>query len=439
MWLPVFKVRLSPGGEFEKGFEAASSGFRRVVEAAEDYGGVVRIYSYPSRDSLVAGAYLFKRLLALGLRPVAGVSVKPPPVLSPTVLLGYDSLQYKATEVEHPVFAVSSGELRGTPVMNVYMVEAEGSVSAAAAIASSEVVGYRGSWDVMVALAGCMAGRYVERNGRFHGLDRMLLDELGRIEVYGLEVVTSLKAYKPMEGGVCDAIARTVNPYYPKMTGDPGYCAEVLRGEGLGGLASRSLYSVSDKEELSRLVSTILSHVSRYTQRLEGEELVEEYVGGYPISTAPGAPVADARMALDALTMAMELGGLEGLLATVMDLEREYPIAEAALEDLARGFEDLLSRVKPRRVKSHPRLRLYLLGQDAREAPLYLLWRALQLTGVVERDSVVAVEDGEGGAVASAPQAEDALGVGSVRRIVESRLGRLEGLRLWLDVNALQR
>lgn len=36
----MFKVRLSPGGEFEKGFEAASSGFRRVVEAAEGAGGL---------------------------------------------------------------------------------------------------------------------------------------------------------------------------------------------------------------------------------------------------------------------------------------------------------------------------------------------------------------------------------------------------------------
>ncbi|MCE4604667.1 MAG: hypothetical protein F7B20_06860 [Aeropyrum sp.] len=432
----MYKLRLSPGADFDKVLEASSNAFKKIVEEGED--DSVRIYSYPSRDSVIAGAYIFKRLLALGLRPVVSVSVKPPPIISPTILLGYDSVNYRASEVSSTVLAVSSGPVRGTPVMNLYIVEAEGSCSAAISIISSEVVGYRGSWDILVALAGSYVGRYVERNGRFHGIDRILLEDISRIETYELEVVTTLKAYKPFEGEVCESIARTVNPYYPKMTGDSDYCRQVLRGEGLEDLSSRSLDSVRDRDELGRLVSVVLGHVGKYAKGLEGDDLVEEYVGGFPLSRSASAPISDIRMGADVLTLSLEVGGLEGLVSTVVDLEGEYSIAEAELESLAGGFGQVVEDAKPRRLKTIPKYRIYVVDAP-QSTPLYHLWRALVLLGLVEKDSILAVEAG-GRLRASPAQVEEAArGLGGVRRLVESKIASLEGASLWLDRDVLQR
>ena len=431
----MLKVSVSPGPEGERELEVLGSAFNKILEEAGRQ-GYSRIYSYPHPDSVVAGIFIFKRMLAAGVRPVISVSMRPPEEIdAPTVLLGYDSVNYRAGDVEYTTIAMSTGEIRGKPVVNLYLFQGEGSVSALSLAAVSYSTGYKGSWDPLIALAGFYLGRYVSRSGKLHGMDKMLADELINVESYSLEAVTSLKVYKPHEGDVCEAIERTSNPFYPSLTGDREYCKSSLEAQNLGSMLESSVASLTG-EELERFIEAVISIVRERAEWRNPEDYIEEYVGGYIISRQPLSPIQDVRMAADALVFAGEVGGLASMVASSVDLEGEYQIAERALEDYSERLAEAVVTAKPRRVKLQIRYRVYSVDGERRDSP-YLLWRALYLKGLVERDSIIIVEDGEGARI-SAFQAELAAGYGAARRLVESKVAEGEGLALWVKTSARQ-
>ncbi len=419
-----------------KALEALASAFNKLVEDGGKV-GFVKVYSYPAGDSLAAQLFASRRLMAAGVRPVLGVSLRPPKPEGPTLLLGYDSVNVRAGEAEYTVLAINSGELRGKPSINVYLVEGDGSVSAITLAAVAGSIGYKGGWDAMLALAGSYLGRYSGREGRLHGLDKFMAEELMRVDSYSLETYTGLRVYKPHHGDACKALSRTSNPYYPSITGDEEYCREALEAQGVGRLASQNLASLSARgeEEVARLVEAVIEVVrERGAWARFDEQVIDEYLGGFIISRQPLNPLQDLRMAADTIVYSAEVGGLHALASIAADLEVEYQVAERSLEDYSERLPDAVEAAKPRRLKLQTKHRVYLVDGGRGDSP-YLLWKALSLLGQVERDSII-VLNVEGERIASPVQAEAAGGSGTVRRLVETRLFEGEGLRLWLRASA---
>ena len=418
-----------------KALEALASAFNKLVDDAGK-AGFVKIYSYPSGDPLAAQIFAARRLLAVGVRPVLGVSLRPPKPEGPTLLLGYDSVNVKAGEAEYTLLAVNSGELRGKPSINVYLVEGDGSVSAITLAAVAGSIGYKGGWDAMLALAGSYLGRYSGREGRLHGLDKFMAEELMRVDSYSLETYTGLRVYKPHHGDACKALSRTANPYYPSITGDEEYCREALEAQGVGKLASQSLVSLAAREEeVARLVEAVMEVVKERGAWVRfDEQVIDEYLGGFIISRQPLNPLQDLKMAGDVIVYSAEVGGFQALASITADLEVEYQVAERSLEDYSEKLSQAVETAKPRRLKLQTKYRVYLVDGSNRDSP-YLLWKALSLLGHVEKDAVI-VLDVDGERIASPIQAEAAAGAGAARRLVETRVFDGEGLRLWLRASA---
>lgn len=426
----MLKLRLQPGEGLERPLEAAGKALARVAEQGVRE-GYLRIVAYPNPDPVTAAMYLAAKLAETGVRAAVSVATRPPPVIAPTVLLGFDNANYKQSDLDYEVFILGSGEVRGQAMPGLTIVEVEGSVSAAAAMISGELSRVSASDETLLALAGSMLSRYVERTGRFHGLDRMLIEHLAAMEGLGLGIYTGFKAFKPHRYQLCRSLAVTSDPYYPGITGDEDYCLKILEAQELEGLAGRSLASLGE-DEVKRLFEVLDEEVFSQLP----VDPVNYYLGGVPVVDNPSLNIQDVREAATALLLVGDASGLTGLTALALDLENEYPPVEAALERYASRLAELVVASKPRKLKAQ--LPFKLVEVDAGEGDsLTLLWRALQATGRVQGDAVLVVEEG-GEFRASAFQVEDSMGYGSVKRLVETRRARLEGLTLWLGRNAGQ-
>ncbi|GAB6147789.1 hypothetical protein [Stetteria hydrogenophila] len=419
----MLKLTLTPG-DVDRVLDAAAKAYVRVLDNALK-GGVLRIYFYPDPDSMVAAAYTASHAYYSGARPSLKASLKPPArVAVPTVLLGFNTLQLKASDVEATVLAVASGSLQGTPPPDAFFLEAEGSVSASMLLVTSRA-GPRPPLSVAaLAFAGLYGGRYVAPHGAFAGLDKHLLDHAE--DLLGLKPVmtTTVKVYKPSEGTLCEAIARTVNPYYPGLTGDPEACREALGDPGLYNKKASAL----EKGEITKSLDSILNRV----ESIVGEVDPRLYIGGI-LEFSDVAP-RDPREALDALIHAAEAAGDQSVpLAALLDPELEYRPLEAALEEYAKELAE--GPPKARRLKGPGWLRIYAVDEPHTPS---LAWRALRVAKRVEEDAVIAIHLPSDEYVASPFQVEGALGPGGARRLVETRVASMQGLWLKLQLSQQQ-
>ncbi len=426
----MLKLKLQPGEGLDRHLEAAGKALSRLAEQGVKE-GYLRIVAYPNPDPVTAAIYLAAKLTGSGVRVAVSVTTKPPPVLAPTLLLGFDSANYKQADLGYEVVAIGSGEVRGQALPGLTIVEVEGSVSAAAAMIAGELSRVGASDETLLALAGSLLSRYVERTGRFHGLDRLFIDSLAAMESLNLEVYTGFKAFKPHRYSVCRSLSVTSDPYYPGITGDEDYCLKLLEAQDLQGLAGRALSSL-DEEDLKRLFEVLDEEIFSQLP----VDPVNYYLGGIPVADNPGLNIQDVREAATTVIHIGDIAGLPGLAALALDLENEYPPAEASLERFSSRLAELMIASKPRRLKAQLPFRLVEVDAERRDS-LTILWRALQATGKTPSDTILVVDEGDE-LRASAFQVEDSLGYGSVKRLVETRRARLEGLTLWLGRNAGQ-
>ncbi len=424
----MLKLRLEPGGEFDRILEAAARSFSKVLERGVEE-GVLTIASYPDLDALISSGIIYSIALSLGIRPLLRVSVKPPSrVTGPTILAGYSNLNYKASSIDGDLLAMASSQITSTPPPGSVYIEVAGSIGAMLGLITSQL----GSVVVrpehrLFSLSSSYAGRFVDKVGRFHGVDKVYVESAVKDRKLSLEGVTALKTYKPHRYGVCEGISKTVNPYYPTLTGDEEQCIRLLDSAGLRGIADSPVTRLSG-DTIEKLAASVIDYVG---QRIEGVD-PSIYVGWMIVSESPTMTPSDPRMASDALLYASEAGrGVEPLLSSIIDKE-EYTIAEGSLEHYSNILGNSIEEAKPVRLKTHSWLRVYRVDIGERDSPT-LLWRALSLTRQLDQESVVAFNVEEGLA-ASAIQVEEALGYGAAKRLVETRVARQEGVMLWLNL-----
>ncbi|MEB3774889.1 MAG: hypothetical protein GSR86_08190 [Desulfurococcales archaeon] len=418
----MLKTRITPGEELDRGLEILARNLSRLLEAGVRE-GVIRIVSYPSLDPLTAGSVLYRVARGLGARPVITVTPRPGPLREPSILLGFHSPGLKSGDFKDHLLVIASKGIKGGPPPGAVYLEVDGSVSSAVGLALYNA--RMGGEDLLPLLAASYTSSYVDQAGRFHGLDREWLDALASIDGLGLEMYTGVKVYNPHKWPSWRSLASTVNPYLAGFTGDPEACREWLEANNVDPWIKPSSL---DTGVMEKLASSLLEAVSR-RRPVEAVRVI----GG--VVVARGREVlGDLRMAADVFRYVADVGG-HGLLAgLILDTEDEYPMAEALLEAYSRHIRDRVER-PPVKVKVAPWLKAYKAALSSLDSPT-LVWRGLEMLGYVERDSLLLYEDPGHGLTASAIQAEEALGGDAVKKLVDSRVAVLDGLKLRVRVES---
>ncbi len=416
----MLKVTLTPGAVFDKALESASKGFYSVLEEAGRV-GFLRVYSYPSLDPLVASSIIFMKALDVGVDVIVSIDLNPPSSINePTVLIGFDNLNYKLGDVKSRLIAFYSGELKSIPVHGTTYVDGVGSHSAMVYLTVTGAKDHGVSYIVAV-LAGAYSGIFVDKFGRFQGIDRIVLDKLKIITRLSLEMVTTLKGYKPHMRNLCESLSVTLNPYYPGLTGDYENCIKTLNTLNLVSLLNVKLSNL-DQRMLENAVSTVVG-VARKTYNIELQP--ENLVGGVLISTNPSYPANDFREASDTLAYAGDALRDPGrVIVTLLDIENEYPMMESRFEGYSRRLKDAINQLKPLKLKGNLRIPLYEIQVEKRDSPLFI-WRAFRTLGLVEQSSILVFRE-EGELRASPFQVEEALDRGGCRRLQELGIAKME-------------
>ncbi len=428
----MLKITLTPGANLDKALESASRSFYSVLEEAGK-AGFLRIYSYPGLDPLAASSIVFLKALDLGVDVSLSISLSPPSTVDePTVLVGFSNINYRAGDVRSKLVAFYSGELKSIPVHGATYIEGSGSHSALAYLVATGARDYTPGYIVAV-LSGAYYSRFVDRFGRFHGLDRVVLDKLKLITRLSLEMVTTIKGYKPNVRDICESLSVTLNPYYPGITGEYENCIKTLSSLNLTTLLNIKLSSLDQK-----MLENAVTAVTSVAKRIRGVEIQPEHiVGGILVSTNPAYPALDFREAADTLAYVAEATrDLGRIIVTLMDLEHEYPMVEARFEEYPRKLREKLDQLKPLKLKSNLKIPVpvYEVQIEKGDSPLYM-WRALKTLGVVEQNSIIAFRDGEG-LKASPLQVEEALDQGGCIRLQELGVAKLENGILKLSITA---
>ncbi len=424
----MLKLVLEPGDHLDRSAEAASRQLSKLSEASIER-GYVRVRAYPRPDALLASVAALLHFYSLGVRPVFRVSVHPPSRIDvPTLVLGYNSLNYKSSDVDDLLVAVSQ-DIAAPPPPGAVYVTGRGSVAgllgytmlaAGRSMARREIV--------YTLVAGLYAGPFVERTGRFHGVDKVFIEAVPERSGVGVEYVTGLKAYEPSRLPVCDAISSTIDPYYPDLTGDPRFCRDLLESKGVGELAERLLSSLSEGE-LEKLALAILEHIrDRKGDAVEASD----YIGS--IAVAPPPESTDLRMLSHALLYVADAVHSDHVAVEAASYF-DYHVAAytRVLKHSSRTLPRLVEEARPVRMRVQSWIRGYKVDVPEGVSPLFL-WRALRMVGAVD-DSPLLFSRGDKLCM-SALQLEESLGYGEARKLVDVKAAVEEGLLLCTAENA---
>ena len=419
----MLKLSLEKGKSYSRQVEAAAKFVSRLIEDASREGWA-RVWAYPRADSIMAGAALFSILSSAGARPMFAVRAEPPPRISvPTILVGYEWLDYGTGDVES-VLAAFAPRIDRPPPPNTVYIDGDGSNAGLVGAVIAEMGGLYYRRDVMgLVVAGIHYGDRMDKIGKVYGVDEIVVENVLSSGVLGrAEVLTSVKVYKPLSNTVCRALSVTLNPYYPGFTGDREECARSLAALGLESLASRKVASL-DREDLKLLVKGVVSRAQEETGR---EVDVREYVGSLIVSES-GEP-EDFRMLADSIVYALEHDGSpEPVIEAASSYEDAVPVLEKLLVDGAPLLASMIREQRPKRLRSLPWLRAYLLAPSP--VPHTFAWRALVLAGLVDRESVIVYEGEDGELLASGLQIEAALGYGELRKLRNVKAVEGDGIR----------
>ncbi|MEB3844754.1 MAG: hypothetical protein LRS48_03630 [Desulfurococcales archaeon] len=411
----MLKLRYEANATLERQVEAGARQLARILERGVEQ-GIVRIAAYPRLDSIVSGAVLFTGASLLGARPVFNVGVEPPEYIDvPSIVLGHPNIAYKTGDVDAPLIAFSPRIPAGPPPDTVFI---EGDASTAGLVAATLIAygGVLARRDLLSLLvASLYYGGKADIKGRFYGVDAAVIDSLLSSSLLEIEIIPMLKAYEPNQHSVCESISVTSNPYYPMLTGDVDECKSTLSANGLSEVVGKRLVDLDDRT-LEKVVVSILSRVQGEVKR----EVDPAYYYGNIILSKPGHPLEDYRMGGDVLLHTIDSLGLGALLSLTCNFELEYPVSKRNLVDYASKIRALVEEARPKRLKTASWFRAYTVNASVRDS-LTLLSGALRLQGLLDNDAIISVDDG-GEYIVSGLQVEEALGYGSLKRLVDVKI-----------------
>ncbi len=422
----MLKLSLEPDKSLERTLPAAARQLERLVEEGISE-GIVRIRVYPRPETILSSIPLLAVLGSFGIRPIYKVSVRPPPRIdTPTVIIGYNNPSYKSSEISSALLSVSHVAETPPPPGATY-VAGQGSLPAILGLIFTAAGGtYSRREHLLLLLAGAYWGSYIEKTGKMHGLDRIFYEAL--IEAgLNLEVVNTIKVYRPGMHTICEGVASTLDPYYPGLTGVSDHCIELLQGNGAGEYTSR-IAATLKRDELEKIALIILSYIREYTGR---DVDVGEYISGLVTSKTLNY---DPRLRANSILYAIDSTGDYSLpLSLATRLEDLTESLENHHLSISKPFADFIENARLIKTRIQPWIRGYKIDLADGVSPLFA-WRALRYKGRVN-ESMILFED-EDMLCASTLQVEEALGYGESRKLIEVKAAEERGLRLCVKENA---
>lgn len=422
----MLKLVLEPGDNLDRSLSAAARQLERIVEEGIKE-GYVRVRAYPRPDVVVASAAILSMLYSFGIKPLFKVSVRQPSSIDiPTILLGYNNPNYKSRDVSSSLLSVSL-EANNPPPPSATYISGQGSVPAMLGLMMSKAGASYGRREYLLLLfSAAYWGGFIEKTGKMHGLDKLLYDALVEADT-GLEILNTLKVYKPMSMTLCQAISKTIDPYYPGLTGDPEGCVDLLQGNGAGDLVGRVVATLK-REELEKAALIILSHIREVVGR---DVDVGEYVAGLTLSRVLNF---DPRLRANSILYAIDL---EGDLTPIVSIASQLDTVIEKVEDyhieISSYFADIVDGVKLVKTKVQPWIRGYKIVSESKTSPLFM-WRALKLSGRISDSPLLFEVDGK--LCASTLQVEEALGYGEAKKLVDVKAVEEVGLSLCVKESA---
>lgn len=421
----MLSIRVEPGQNLDKGLLASSSALKAFIRRAQEAGSS-KIVAYPSSESLSAALLLFSYLTRRGLPASLSVSARPPGVIDvPTVLFGFGSLGYTNDSDKDQLVAFASS-ISDAPPLNATYVSVDGSLGVSLAMVLRTLNERPLEPDLKVlALASSYGSKYVDKVGKMMGLDKIYVDTLFDDNTVSLNIVTYVKSYRPHLLDLCSSLSITVDPFFPGLTGDRDACLRQAAEAGLGSLAGKRASEISDSDA----ATVARAVVNMIKDRVRRQYEVSDYVGGVYVASDK-LIIVDPREAKGLMELAHDIGGLGLAAALFSSFEEEYPQAVASLPRLATRVSELVSESRVSEEGTFMGVKLYRVRSDYRP-PLYILWRALTMTGVLEGSSLLVHED-ERGLRISLLQASEVLGQSSLAGLEGEEEVEVEGGLAWL-------
>ncbi len=415
----MLKIHYEHSRELDRYTEAGARYLSRLLESSLEH-GFVRIVSYPSLNAIISAATAFAGASLLKIRPLLSVSLEPPEYIEiPTLLFGYKNLPYKTGDVDAPLMAFAT-EIASKPVPNSYLIDGEGST---ASLFGLTLLGYGGPLvrrEVLAPLAASLYwGGFVDKKGNFYGLDNIFVNKVSVSDKLDLKYIASLKVYNPLKHGLCKAIASTANPFYPGLTGSEEECRSTLVAADLREYADKRIAEL-EESELEKISVTILARIKSEVENSGGSFEPSDYIGSILVSNRIVSMPQDYRMFGDMLLHIIESMGLGQLISLILNIDDEYTIVEKYLELYAKRLPTIIAESKPKRVKSAPWFRAYVVSAK-KEDDLTLLWLALRMLRRLEDEAVLAIEE-DGELIVSGIQVELSVGDYALRRLVDARV-----------------
>ncbi len=198
----------------------------QVGAALKEY-NYLEIYVFPSIDSLLAAGIAINVLLKNNIDFTLSIRVSPPrELLEPSLLLGYPAQSAREIRAHKPSALIGLGE-KPPGLLHVAVTSSnDSSIAALTAAVFSEltVVGYP-------SIYGLIAGywRSLDRGKKasFIGIEAGIAEML-KLE-NKIEELFSIKLFRWPELATERAMARTLDPYLPGLSGDPDACTKLLR------------------------------------------------------------------------------------------------------------------------------------------------------------------------------------------------------------------
>ena len=225
----------------------------QIGAAIKEY-GYLEVYAFPSLDSLLAAGITLSILVKNNIDFTLLVTATPPQELGePSLLLGYSAHTAQLIRAQKPSALIGLGEKPQGLLHIAVTASNDSSIAALTAAVLSEltVVGY---YSIYGLVAGYWRGLDRGKKASFIGIESSIAEML-KLE-NKVEEIFSLRLFRWPEIATEEAMARTIDPYLPGLTGSPEACSKLLRedprlakllGKALGDAPEQSIAVLGEK------------------------------------------------------------------------------------------------------------------------------------------------------------------------------------------------
>lgn len=422
----LLKLKIEKSENLEKQQTLFSSNLSKLFQESKD-NGILRIILYPSLENIISGLILFNVALNLNIKPSISIKLNVPQKINePTILIGYSSLNYKASDVSSALISLAH-EINGIPVGNSTFIEINGSIGSGIylALKGSDIINVRPEYAIL-SMASSYASKYVDDAGKFYSLDDLVVNKvISNDDNLKMETITGLKIFRPLSMNLCKSLSITLNPIYLTLSNEDA-CEKYLKENGLENLINGNIGKIDD-ETMKNLIISIISLMKKISKKnIEPYD----YAGAMEVSTSR-IVMEDPREVMYSIMLLMDTMGFGSTVGLIADYENEYPQIIHYLKDAVSKSSDIILNNKFSKVNQINFGKVYTVDED--NLPIGAIQRQLKILGLIEKDGILGYLNNN---VLKLPvlSFEESMGYNSASRFIQAFKADFDGDFIWVKI-----